>query len=160
MDLRNEQSIKKVFSREQAKVKAESYCAYQERSQFEIRNKLYEWGLYERDVEEIISELIGQNFLNEERFALAYTLGKFRIKGWGKIKIRQGLKIKHIPDKMIIKSLKAIGHEDYMAKLKYLLEKKSATITETDPYKFRYLMTRYLASKGYELDLIGDVIKE
>ena len=86
--MKNEQSIPKIFSQQQAKVKAESYCAYQERSQFEIRNKLYEWGLHQRDVEEIISELIEFNFLNEERFALAYSLGKFRIKGWGKIKIR------------------------------------------------------------------------
>ena len=160
MDLKNEQSIKKVFSREQAKVKAESYCAYQERSQFETRNKLYEWGLHGNDVEEIISELIGQNFLNEERFALAYTLGKFRIKAWGKIKIRQGLKLKRVPDKMIIKSLKAIDPDDYAAKLRYLFEKKSNTIKETDPYKFRYLISRYLVSKGYELDLIGDGIKE
>ena len=159
MDLENEQSIKKVFSREQAKVKAGSYCAYQERSQFEIRNKLYEWGLHERDVEEIISELIGQNFLNEERFALAYTLGKFRIKGWGKIKIKQGLKMKRIPDKMIFQSLKAIEPDDYIAKLKQLLEKKSATLTETDSFKLRYLLTCYAASKGYENDLIADILK-
>lgn len=157
--MKNEQSGPKVFSRQQAKVKAESYCAYQERSQLEVRNKLYEWGLHQRDAEEIISELIGQNFLNEERFAIAYTLGKFRIKSWGRIKIKQGLKLKGLPDKLIIKSLKVIDGDDYEAKLKYLFEKKSATLKETDPYKFRYLMTRYLTSKGYETDVIVDVIK-
>jgi regulatory protein len=123
--LKNEQSIPKIFSREQAKVKAESYCAYQERSQFEIRNKLYEWGLHQKDVEEIISELIELNFLNEERFALAYSLGKFRIKGWGKNKIRQGLKLKRITDKLIIKSLKSIEDDDYLMMLKKILQKKN-----------------------------------
>lgn len=121
--MKNEHSITKIFSRQQAKVKAESYCAYQERSQFEIRNKLYEWGLHQKNVEEIISELIELNFLNEERFALAYSLGKFRIKGWGKNKIRQGLKLKRIPDKLIIKSLKEINEDDYLLMLTKILKK-------------------------------------
>jgi regulatory protein len=156
--LKNEQSIPKIFSREQAKVKAESYCAYQERSQFEIRNKLYEWGLHQKDVEEIISELIELNFLNEERFALAYSLGKFRIKGWGKNKIKQGLKLKRIPDKLIIKSLKSIEYDDYLMMLHKILQKKSNTISEKDPFKKRYLLTRFASSKGYESDLITDLL--
>ena len=156
--MKNEQSIPKIFSRQQAKVKAESYCTYQERSQFEIRNKLYEWGLHQRDVEEIISELIELNFLNEERFALVYSLGKFRIKGWGKIKIRQGLKLKRIPDKLIIKSLKSIEYDDYLMMLKKILQKKSNTISEKDPFKKRYLLTRFASSKGYESDLITDLL--
>jgi regulatory protein len=156
--LKNEESIPKIYSREQATVKAESYCAYQERSQFEIRNKLYEWGLHQKDVEEIISELIELNFLNEERFALAYSLGKFRIKGWGKNKIRQGLKLKRIPDKLIIKSLKSIEDDDYLMMLKKILQKKLNTISEKDPFKKRYLLTRFAASKGYESDLIADLL--
>jgi regulatory protein len=156
--LRNEESKPKVFSREQARVKAESYCAYQERSQYEIRNKLYEWGLHQKDVEEIITELIGENFLNEERFAMAYTSGKFRIKGWGKIKIKQGLKLKGIPDKMIQKALKAIDEEDYLKQLMYILEKKSNSVPEKDPFRRRYLLTRFAAGKGYEQDLISDIL--
>ncbi|MES2875213.1 MAG: regulatory protein RecX [Bacteroidota bacterium] len=160
IELRNEQTKPKVFTRSECKAKAESFCAYQERSQHEVRNKLYDWGLHERDVEEIISELIQENFLNEERFAKAYTLGKFRIKGWGKIKIRQGLKLKRVPDKMIIKALKAIDPDDYMSKLKSLIEKKRATIKENDPFKLRFLLSRFAAQKGYEQDLIGDVLKD
>jgi len=156
--LKNEHSIPKIFSRQQAKVKAESYCAYQERSQFEIRNKLYEWGLHQKDVEEIISELIELNFLNEERFALAYSLGKFRIKGWGKNKIRQGLKLKRIPDKLIIKSLKEINEDDYLLMLTKILKKKLNTISEKDPFKKRYLLSRFASSKGYESDLIADLL--
>ena len=156
--MKNEHSIPKIFSRQQAKVKAESYCAYQERSQFEIRNKLYEWGLHQKDVEEIISELIELNFLNEERFAIAYSLGKFRIKGWGKNKIRQGLKLKRIPDKLIIKSLKEINEDDYLLMLTKILKKKLNTISEKDPFKKRYLLSRFATSKGYESDLITDLL--
>ena len=160
IELRNEESTPRVFTRIECKAKAESYCAYQERSQQEVRNKLYDWGLHERDVENIISELIQENFLNEERFALAYTLGKFRIKGWGKNKIRQGLKLKRVPDKMILKALQAIDPNDYIAKLNSLIEKKNATLKESDPYKRRFMLLRYAAQKGYEQDLIGEVLRD
>ena len=150
----------KVFTPEQARIKAESFCAYQERSQHEIRCKLYEWGLHEKDVERIISELIEENFLNEERFALAYTLGKFRIKGWGKIKIKQGLKFKRVPDKLIQKALKVIDPDDYMEKLEKILIKKSASVSEKDPYKRRYKLMAYAAGKGFEKDLISDLLKD
>ena len=156
--LKNENIKPKIFSRERAKLKAESYCAYQERSQYEVRNKLYEWGLHQKDVEEIISELIDQNFLNEERFSMAYTLGKFRIKGWGRLKIKHALKLKGVPDKLIAKSLKAIDRDDYLSKLEQLLEKKSEIITEKDPFKRRYLLTRYASGKGYETDLISELL--
>lgn len=150
----------KVFSPQQARVKAESFCAYQERSQHEIRNKLYEWGLHQADAEAIISELIESNFLNEERFALAYCLGKFRIKGWGKLKIKQGLKFKRVPDKLIQKALKIIDPNDYLEKLGQILIKKSATVSEKDPFKRRYKLIQYAASKGFEKELISDLLKD
>ena len=149
-----------VFTREQAHLKAESFCAYQERSQHEIRTKLYEWGLHQRDVETIISKLIESNFLNEERFAVAYTLGKFRIKGWGKIKIKQGLKFKQVPEKLIQKSLQKIDNDDYIHKLKQVLDKKSPLVKEKDPYKRRYKLVQYAASRGFEKDLIFDLLKD
>jgi regulatory protein len=158
--LKNEINKPKIFSREQSKVKAENYCAYQERSQYEVRNKLYEWGLHQKDVEEIISELIDQNFLNEERFSIAYTLGKFRIKGWGRMKIKQGLKLKQVPDKMIQKALKSIDEDDYLLSLRQILDKKSNLIKENDSFKRHYLLSRYAASKGYESELIADQIAD
>jgi regulatory protein len=159
IDLRNEATKEKIFSKAQCKTKAESYCAYQERAQYEVRNKLYEWGLHQQEVEEIIAELIESNFLNEERFALAYTLGKFRIKGWGKDKIRQGLKLKRVPDKMITKCLQQIDYDDYTSRLRLLIEKKAATTKESDPYKLNYLLSRFARSRGYEQELISEALK-
>ena len=106
-----------VYTALQAQNKAESYCAYQERSQQEVRNKLYEWGLYPNEVENVIVELLLSNFINEERFALAYVSGKFKINKWGKIKIQQGLKLKGISSKMIQDSLKSIDMDDYFEQL-------------------------------------------
>jgi regulatory protein len=147
-----------IYDKKSALPKAENYCAYQERSQQEVRNKLYEWGLRTNDVEEVISELIGSNFLNEERFARAYVSGKFNIKKWGKIKIKQGLKLKRVPDKMIIKALDTIDYDDYLKVIRTVAEKKSALLTEKDPYKRKYKLTSYLLSKGFESNLIAEVL--
>ncbi|MCL8001034.1 RecX family transcriptional regulator, partial [Brucella sp. 21LCYQ03] len=100
----------------QAKAKAESYCAFQERAQQEVRDKLYSWGLHSGDVEATISLLIEDNFLNEERFARAYVRGKFKLKGWGKIKIKQGLKMKQISNPLIRIALTEIEAEEYYAR--------------------------------------------
>jgi len=143
-----------------ALAKAEHYCAYQERSQYEIRNKLYEWGLKTAEVEELISELIVTNFLNEERFAKVYVSGKFNIKKWGKIKIKQSLKLKQVPDKMITKALNTIDSGDYMQTLLELAEKKAKLITESDAYKKKYKLITYLMGKGFENNLISEVLKD
>jgi len=149
-----------VLDKKAALAKAEHYCAYQERSQYEIRNKLYEWGLKTAEVEELISELIVTNFLNEERFAKVYVSGKFNIKKWGKIKIKQSLKIKQVPDKMITKALNTIDSGDYMQTLLELAEKKAKLITESDAYKKKYKLITYLMSKGFENNLISEVLKD
>ncbi len=149
----------KITDEKVALAKAEHYCAYQERSQQEVRNKLYEWGLWEAAVENIISLLIGDNFLNEERFAKAYAQGKFRQKGWGKVKIKQGLKFKKVPDVLIKKALLTINEDAYLPMLEKILLKKAKTTAEKDPYKRRYKLHQYALSRGYESDLVADVLK-
>ena len=108
----------KVYTQKQALIKAESYCAYQERCQQEVRDKLYSWGLHEVQVENVIAELIASNFINEERFAKAYAGGKFRIKKWGRVKISIELKRRKISTYCIKKGLAEIEEEEYVAYLK------------------------------------------
>ena len=139
--------------------KAEHYCAYQERSQQETRSKLYDWGLYPKDVEQIISNLIENNFLNEERFAKTYAKSKFNQKGWGRIKIKQGLKLKKVPDVLIRKALLTIDGDDYLETLKHILQKKAALLKEKEGYKRHYKLQQYAMGRGYENDVIADVLK-
>ena len=101
----------KVYTQKQALIKAESYCAYQERCQQEVRDKLYSWGLHEVQVENVIADLIASNFINEERFAKAYAGGKFRIKKWGRVKISIELKRRKISTYCIKKGLAEIEEE-------------------------------------------------
>lgn len=141
-----------------ALAKAESWCAYQERAHVEVRNKLFEWGVYPSEVDQIISTLIGDNFLNEERFAMAYASGKFRIKKWGRIKIKYALKLKKITPKLIQKALQSIDDEDYMAVLRHEVEKKASTIRESDANKRKFKIVAFLVGRGFERDLIFDVL--
>jgi regulatory protein len=148
-----------ILDKKTALIKAESWCAYQERSQQEVRHQLYEYGLHQNEVEDLITELIVTNFLNEERFAMAYVSGKFNIKKWGRIKIKQGLKLKKVPDKLIQKALNSIDDDKYLANLLLTAEKKTSVLNEKDPIKKKYKLITYLQTKGFEKDLIFDVLK-
>ena len=155
----DEQKVKRITDEKVALTKAEHYCAYQERSQQEVRGKLFEWGLYPNMVENVIIRLIEGGFLNEERFANAYTRGKFNQKGWGKNKIKQGLKFKKVSDPLIKKALQSINGDDYLQMLAKVIQKKSALLTEKDAYKRKYKLHQYALSRGYENDLISDVLR-
>ncbi len=145
---------KKTYTPHQAKLKAESYCAYQERAQQEVRDKLYMWGLHQNDVENIIAILIEENFLNEERFAKAYVLGKFRMKGWGKIKIKMHLKAKRVSEPLIRIALKGIDLDEYEQKLADTIDRKITGPIEKLTIAERAKLIRFLQSKGFENDLI------
>lgn len=155
----DEPKKKRITDEKTALTKAEQFCAYQERSQQEVRDKLYDMGMYPDGVERVISQLITGNFLNEERFAKAYAQGKFRMKGWGRIKIKQGLKLKRVPDKLISKALQLIDGDEYLSVLQKILEKKQSQTTESDAFKRRYKLQQYAMSRGFESDLINDVLK-
>lgn len=144
----------------EAKQKIESYCAYQERCDFEVRNKLYSWNMYSEDVNILISDLISNNFLNEQRFAEAFTSGKFRLKKWGKIKIKQHLKQKRISDYSIGKGLAQIDDDEYLETLTSLAERKFRETTGANQWEKAGKVKRFLYNKGYEADLIAEVLKE
>jgi regulatory protein len=117
--------MKKVrIGKEQAIQRIRHYCAYQERAQQEVRDKLYEMGMTLDEVEEIMSDLIAENFLNEERFAVQFAGGHFRIKGWGRIKIQHALQQKRVSKYNIKIGLKAIDEDAYLKTLQQLATKK------------------------------------
>ena len=151
---------KKVTDEKTALAKAEHYCTYQERSHQEVRDKLYELGVNPIEVENVIMYLVEGDFLNEGRFANAYAIGKFRQKGWGRIKIKQGLKFKKVSEPLIKKALESINKDDYIKMLQMVIKKKEKLLTEKEPYKRRYKLHQYALSRGFENDLISDVLKE
>lgn len=149
---------KKITDPQVALAKAQAYCAYQERCQQEVRNKLYEWGLWTEAVEKIIANLITDNFLNEERFSKTYAGGKFRIKEWGKIKIVQELKRRNITPYCIKSAMKEIPDEEYRNTIQKIISEKAKQVKERNPLKRNYKIAQYLISRGFEADIVWDEI--
>jgi regulatory protein len=146
---------------EKATQKIRHFCAYQERNHKEVKEKLYSFGLYKDEVEEILSALIQENYLSEERYAVAFAGGKFRMKQWGKIKIKYELKQHGISDYCIKKALLAISIEDYRATLKKQFEAKLKLLnTEKNSYTKKRKIQSYLTQKGFEMELINELLQE
>lgn len=147
------------FSFLEIKSKIESWCAYQERAHSEVISKLISYKLDQEDIDNLVSHLIANNYLNEERFAEAFTSGKHRIKKWGKNKIKLHLKQKKVSEYSINKALTSIDDIEYMDNLKKLAMKKWKEQKSMN-FEAKVKVSRYLYQKGYESDLIQDVISE
>jgi regulatory protein len=124
-----------------------------------VRDKLYSFGLHKNDVEEIISQLITENYLNEERFAIHFAGGKFRMKQWGKIKITQALKFKQVSDYCIRKALKEIDADEYENTFQKLVEQKLKSLkSEKNIFIKKRKIQDFLLQKGFEKDKIRKAI--
>ena len=150
---------RKKYSAEIAWQKICKWCAFQERSQQEVRDKLYDYGLHSGELEPMISRLVTENFLNEERFAIAYAGGKFRQLGWGKVKIKGALKQKKVSDYCIRKALATISDKDYFAQLEKVIAKRNKEVKEKLPLKRNYKLAQYAISRGFEPELVWEIIR-
>ncbi|WKV13009.1 regulatory protein RecX [Marivirga harenae] len=147
-----------IYTIKEGKSRGARYCATQDRTQQQVRDKLYDWGLYGDEVEEVIAWLISEDFINEERFAQSYVRGHFRLKKWGRIKIKQGLEQKKISEYCITVGMKEIDVEEYQDTIIKLLEKKWQTIKDSNQYIKKQKVVRYLLQKGFESDLVWSEI--
>lgn len=145
--------------KEVALQKMQRYCAFQERCHSEVRQKLIEISVYGDTLEEIIAELIADNYLNEERFARAYARGKFRTKSWGRNRIQQELKMRRVSDYCIRKGMEEIEEEDYLATLEKVISKKLEELRGEDQFTAQQKTAQYAMRKGFESELIWRVIK-
>lgn len=150
---------KKQLTKEQALQKLKHYCAYQERCHSEVKEKLFSMGVWSKDHDEIIASLIEENYLNEERFAIAFAGGKFRVKQWGKVKIKYELKKKQVSEYSIKKAMKQIDEEDYLSVLQKLANEKYAAL-KSEQYLVRKKKTMdYLAARGFEPELVRRAVE-
>ena len=136
----------------------ENFCAYQERCHKEVAQKLYDLHMIPEAREKITLHLLQHNFLNEERFSKAFARGKFSIKNWGRIRIVNELKFRNISPYNIKTALKEIDEDEYLNTIQKVAEKKWALLKEPNAFKKRSKLLTYLSSKGYESELIYDVV--
>jgi regulatory protein len=148
------------FSAQEAKNKLEHYCSYQERCHDEVLQKLRSMALDKGVADTIILSLLADNYLNETRFACSFARGKHRIKHWGKIRIVNELKARHISKYNIDTALKEINPEDYLATFHSLAEMHWENMRESNLLKKRKKFCDFLLRKGFESNLVYDKVKE
>lgn len=118
--------------------------------------------VYGDRLEEIISYLITEKYLNEERYARAYMRGKYRINKWGKAKIIQKLKFKSVSEYCIKKSLEEIDPDEYYSNLLDVLEKQKVPYERktSNSYQLRKKLFDFAYQKGYEVDAINAALED
>ena len=139
--------------------KIQSYCLYQDRCIKEVKNKLYSFKVSSQLVENIVENLIDNDYLNEERYTKMFIQGKLRIKKWGRIKLKYELRLKGIDIKIINEHINQINEEDY---IKYFNEFSTNRIKflkgSTDQKKRSFI--NYFTYRGWENDLIYQKLKD
>ncbi|MEL6660799.1 MAG: regulatory protein RecX [Bacteroidota bacterium] len=152
---------KKYLSKADALKRMQRYCAYQDRCHSEVRSKLIELGVYGDTLEEIMAELIIERFLDEERFARSYVRGKFRLKKWGRIRIKRELKLRKISAYCQRKGLEEIEEAAYQKTLREILQKKLVDYgRKYNAFESGSKAATYAQGRGYETALIWPIIKE
>jgi regulatory protein len=136
------------------------YCAYQERCNHEVDIKLLAWKVSPAKTKKIKQNLSGEGFINEERYARLFVRSKFHVNKWGRAKIRYELKIRNIPEELILKAMEEIGEEDYLSTIRELILKKLSEINTGKHLSVREKIITFVTGKGFEFDLISIVLKE
>ena len=152
--------VKKSITVSDAKKKIQHYCAYQERCHQEVIIKLKELGMIQDVIDNIVTDLIQNNYLNETRFAESFTRGKFNIKKWGKLKILRELKKREISEYNIKIGMKEISDSDYKETFNELFEKKSAELSHLSKSDQKRKIFNYLSYRGWEVEKIFDALRK
>ncbi len=140
--------------------KIEHFCAYQDRCHVEVEQKLKDMKMTSEEIDNIITHLIKEDFLNEERFARSFARGKHRIKKWGKIRIANELKVRGLNQTLVNIAFKEIATDEYLSNLNELSIKQWHTIQEKNHLKKRKKFCDYLLRRGYESNLVYEKLKE
>ncbi|MCW2121117.1 regulatory protein RecX [Flavobacterium sp. 7A] len=147
-----------MYILQEVKRKIEHYCAYQDRCHQEVISKLWEMKMESDEIDVVVSQLIADNFLNEERFACSFARGKHRIKHWGKVRITNELKFRKINQTLIKIAFKEIEGE-YHTNFEIWSQKYWDTIAERNALKKRKKFCDYFLRRGFESFLVYDKVK-
>ena len=140
--------------------KLQYYCSYQDRCHKEVIEKLKTFNVKEHESNQIISNLINDNYLNESRFSESFVRGKFKIKNWGKIRIISELKRRNISPYNITLGLKEVEDQDYLNKFEEIFKKKLSSLNNLSSDVKKKKIISYLQYRGWESNLIYSKINE
>lgn len=153
-------SFRKSYTLEQALSRLQRYCTYQDRCHIEVERKLTEMRMIPQAKEQIIMSLIEDDYLNEERFALAFVKGKFRIKNWGRIRLKAELKKRKISKYLIKSALEQISEKDYLFTFEELANRRANSIKADSILLKKKKLADYLIYRGWESSLVNNKVNQ
>ena len=153
-------NAKKPMTPEAALIRLEEACARAEQCTGELRQKLRSWQIGDADADTIIRSLVRRRFVDDRRFAAAFTADKYRFLRWGRRKIEMALRQKRIPSDIIAEALEQIDKDEYAASLSYILVQKLPSATSATPYETRLKLYRFAVARGFEPSLVSDAIDD
>lgn len=153
-------SSKNHLTVQEALLKVQKLCSTEEKCRSDVRKKLFDWGITSENTEKIIDGLISENYIDERRYAKSFTKDKLRLNKWGKIKISFELNQKKLPRNVIVAAISLIDDKEYFELLKKETRKKLRSLRDKDPYVLKGKLHRYASSKGFENEIIFNVLDE
>lgn len=140
--------------------KAQKFCAFRERCVSEMETRLKDWGVDQRDRDQIMDDLVESDFINEDRFLSSFVRGKFNLNQWGRRKIYMALREKGFSDERISNALYKIDESEYLKTASKIFHKKKKSSNESDPYKLKSKLYHYMSTRGYEAGIIAKLLDE
>jgi len=140
--------------------KIRRWCAMQERCLVEVKIHANSLGFPDKNTDKIIKQMVDEGFINEERYAKLYAGGKFRNKKWGRSRIIGELKARQISDAAIKAGLSEIDEEEYRNVIVGMVEHKIAVTDRSNMMLFKHRLAKPAIAKGYEPELVGEIIDE
>ena len=146
--------MKKEMSENEARFKAEAYCSMAEHCRAEVMEKLYQWGVPPVWMDGILNHLEQEGYIDSLRYAKAFVRDKYRFNQWGRIKITQSLRQKHLASADIVVAMEEIDEEEYFSVLEHLIARKLPSIKAKNSFERNGKLVRFAASRGYEINEI------
>jgi len=155
------------YSEQEACIKLSALCASAEYCEYDLRKKMRNWVLVDERNEEseesndlakerVIAKLRKERFIDDERYAHAFVRDKFRYNHWGRVRIKQELRMRKIPSDIIEDALTEIPEEDNISTLRNLITNKKKTTKGKTNYEIRCKLIRFALGRGFQMD---DIIK-
>jgi len=133
-------------------------CARSEHCQYELTEKMRRWGMSDEAQARVMQRLVGERYVDDERYARAFVRDKIRYNKWGRRKVEQALWMKRIDDDIRERVLGEVDDGEYIAVLKPLLQQKRKSTKAATDYELNQKLVKFALGRGFTFDIIRQCI--
>ncbi len=133
-------------------------CARSEHCQYELTEKMRRWGMSDEAQARVMARLVGERYVDDERYARAFVRDKIRYNKWGRRKVEQALWAKHVGDDISERVLGEVGDDEYLSVLRPLLQQKRRSVKADSDYERNQRLVKFALGRGFTYDIIRQCI--